>query len=46
MHFAVPWIREHQSTTEESEAENMFEGMTIFIIVLLIDWALICILLP
>ena len=46
MHFAVPWIREHQSTTEESKVENTFESMTIFIIVLLIGWALICVLLP
>ena len=46
MHFAVPWIREHQSTTEESKVENTFESMTIFIVVLLIGWVWTFVLLP
>ena len=40
MHFAVPWIKEHQSTTQESTFGNTFESMTIFIVVLLIGWVL------
>ena len=44
MHFAVPWIREHQSTTEESKVENTFES--IFVAELLTGWVLICVLLP
>ena len=40
MHFAVPWIKEHQSATQESTFGNTFESMTIFIVVLLIGWVL------